>query len=94
MRVTIESRLLSQPQTALRRRPELALVHLDAQDENDALSQYAASLDGYVMEVAKPCPRAESIATIRTPGGTYLLRAYEDADLRPYVDTAPQFVRA
>ncbi|MBV8518619.1 MAG: hypothetical protein JO197_14570 [Acidobacteria bacterium] len=90
MRFAIESRLLSPAVDAIRRRPDVSLVHLEARDEAEAITTYAFAEDGVILELAKQHVHAEMVGTLRNANGTYLLRAYPDAEpvKRPRLDDA------
>lgn len=77
MRYVIESRMLSA--AAAEPRPALtALLHVDAADDAGAISAFAAAHCGTVTSCEKPRRGTESIATMTTDRGTYLLRAWAE----------------
>lgn len=76
MKYVIESRMLS---ASAEPRPALTdFLHVDAADDAGAVSAFARAHHGTVMSCEKPRRGSESIATVQTDGGTYLLRAYAE----------------
>lgn len=76
MKYVIESRMLSataEPRPAL-----TAFLHVDATDDAGAVSAFAAAHSGTVTSYERPRRGSESIATVTTDRGTFLLRAYAE----------------
>ena len=77
MKYVVESRMLS-ADVPPRSRPLTAFLHVDAADDAGAVSAFAAAYSGTVTSCEKPRRGSESIATVTTDAGTYLLRAWAE----------------